>query len=173
MAKDSDCENVKNKVQTLPNPSAVERKVVLGELEGLILQGEICAKNMLGRLYYEGVFLKKSVNLAHEIFYDLAQHGYAPAEFNLVYLALKEKREAPESIVSFLHGLMIKYLGDRQWGYISASSRELAGDYIDELRSSAGSSVQLQTLQEQHRKLAAETTFHLAEMVKVSALIEY
>jgi hypothetical protein len=167
MAEEAACENVKINIQKITKPTAIEAKEVLKDLEKLILGNESCAKNILGKLYYRGDFLGRDIDRAHEIFYDLTQRGYPPAAFNLVYLSIKEKKESPEFIVEFLNGLMINYLGDRQWGYISAGARDLAGDYLDELNaSSILSQDKIKIMREEHQKLSIKTTTHLAEMVK-------
>lgn len=167
IANETACENVKINIQKQINPSAADALLVLKDLERLILNNEYCAKNILGKLYYGGIYLIRNIDRAHEIFYDLTQRGYPPAAFNLAYFTIQEKKESPELIINFLDGLMVNYLGDRQWGYISAGARDLAGDYLDELNASSDfSQNQINIMRKQHQKLSAETTSHLAEMVK-------
>jgi len=165
-AAESECLSLKNKIKIQAASSIVERAPILGEVAKLISNSENCAKNILGRLHYEGVYLIKNVEQAHAIFYDLSQQGYPPAIYNLAYLSIKEKRESPEEIVNLLHGLMVKFHNDSQWGYIAANARELAGDYIQDLRTSNLSYERKTILQEQHQRLAAEITSHLADLVK-------
>lgn len=164
VAGESECLNLKNKIRNQNPPTAGERTLILGEVTRLVSKSEYCAKNILGRMHYEGVHLSKNVDQAHAIFYDLSQQGYPPAMYNLAYLAIKEERESPEEIVNLLHGLMIKYLNDSQWGYIAANARELAGDYIQSTTNLVYERKKI--LQEQHLKLATEATSYLADLVK-------
>jgi hypothetical protein len=166
-AAEAECEPLKDKLLASSKLSPRDRSISLVDLEQLILKGEDCAKNLLGRIYYEGGTLPKDVNKAHEIFYDLSLKGYPPATFNLAYLSIKESRESPENIVGLLQGLMIKFSGDRQWGHISASSRELAWDYLDEIKHSGNTDIsKITELRIKHQRLSTDTTAQLANAVQ-------
>ena len=160
------CDKLKQRVSAGTDLSFQEKNIMLSELESLILRNEKCAKNILGRLYYAGTLLPRDVPKAHQIFYDLSQQSYPPAMYNLAYLSIKENTESPENIISFLDGLMINFLGDREWGYISAGARDLAGDYLDELKASKISAQNLNDLRGKHTKLATDSAMYLASVVQ-------
>jgi hypothetical protein len=160
------CDSLKARVSASSELPTLEKKRLLTDIEGLIFRDEKCAKNILGRLYYSGTLLPKDVSKAHQIFYELSQQSYPPAMYNLAYLSMKEGTESPENIVNFLHGLMVNFVGDREWGYISAGARDLAGDYLDELRATKNPLQNLSELRNSHTKLATDTTMYLASVVQ-------
>ncbi len=160
------CDSLKARVSAASDLPILEKKILLTDIEGLIFRDEKCAKNMLGRLYYSGMLFPKDVSKAHQIFYELSQRSYPPAMYNLAYLSMKENTESPENIVSFLHGLMLNFVGDREWGFISAGARDLAGDYLDELQAAKNSPQNLSELRNRHTKLATDTTMYLASVIQ-------
>jgi len=159
------CASVKKRLTT-EHQTGTGKRDILRDVDNLIRQNEPCAKNILGRIYYDGIYLPQDKEKARAIFYDLAQQRYPPATFNLAYFAIKERQETPMAIIGLLHGLMLQYLGDREWGYISASSRDLVWGYLDELSAVKFDPTELDILRDQHRILAANSTHQLAEAVK-------
>jgi hypothetical protein len=163
IASDSDCESLKNNFNSGVSPT--ETKSFLSILERLINSDNMCAKNLLGRIYYTGKLLDQDLEKGYAIFYDLARKGYPPALYNIAFVAIKEKREDPEAIIELLHGLMINYLGDQEWGYISANSRELAWDYLEKIKYDINPD-RHRNLYERHRQISSEATLKLANAVK-------
>jgi hypothetical protein len=163
LASETECESLKNKFNSGIPP--IETKSFLTTLERLISFDNMCAKNLLGRIYYTGNPLNQDTEKGYAIFYDLARKGYPPALYNIAYIAIKEKRESPEAIIELLHGIMINYLGDRDWGYISANSRELAWDYLNEIKNDTNPEI-YKILYERHRQISSESTLKLANAVR-------
>lgn len=165
-ANESDCANIKKTISS-QSIKHDEKKNIFDELNLLIKNDSSCAKNILGRIYYEGHLISKDVNKAHGIFFDLAEKSYPPAMYNLVLLSIHERKAKPEENLKFLHGLMIKFAGDDVWGYISANSRELGFDYLDSLQ---GSEIikptELEALKSVHADMASKSANHLADIVK-------
>lgn len=165
-ANESDCGNIKKNISSQAIKQD-EKKNIFNELNHLINNDSLCAKNILGRIYYEGNIVPKDVNKAHGIFFDLAEKSYPPAMYNLALLSIHERKAKPEENLKFLHGLMIKYAGDDVWGYISASSRELGFDYLDSLKGTEIiKDAELEELKRVHADMASKSANHLADIVK-------
>jgi len=162
-ASEAECSRLKSQLAV---DTASKKTEILNEIDTLIKSNEPCAKNLLGRIYFEGILLSKDTEKAHAIFYDLSQQSYPPAFYNLAYLSIRENRALPTEIMPLLHGIMVKYLGDSQWGYLSASARELGWDYLDSLSSNQIDSNTLRILKEQHKLLVGSTSNQLADIVK-------
>ena len=147
--------------------NAAEKKTLFSDLNLLIQNDSLCAKNILGKIYYEGRLISKDVDKAHGIFFDLAEKSYPPAMYNLALLSIHERKATPEDNLKFLHGLMIKYSGDDAWGYISSNSRELGFDYLDSLKNTEFiKPSDLEVLNRLHADMASRSANHLADRVK-------
>lgn len=153
-ANNIECERIKSDLEA----NKIEKKnEVLAKLDELIKQDNDCAKNLLGKIYFEGRLLDKDEDKAHAIFYDLANRNYPPAMYNLAYIAIKKNLESPEAISTFLQGIMISFQGNREWGQISANSRDLLWEYFDLLESRNYDKEFISALREKHKVLVTES----------------
>lgn len=163
---ESDCDPLKKIVNSRKDLSAEEKKEFFSKVNFLIQQDENCAKNLLGRIYFEGAMVPQDKEKAQAIFYDLAEKEYPPGFYNLAYFFIAQNKGDPAVNMDLLHGLMIKYSGDVEWGYISANSRELGWDYLRKLEGTSLNAGVLLQLQEQHKSIAERNINELAEAVK-------
>jgi hypothetical protein len=165
-AAESDCDGLRKIVNQKNNLDESSKKAFFFEIDLLIKKDENCAKNLLGRMYFEGYLVPADKQKAHGIFYDLTLKNYPPSFYNLAYFFISENKGEPEINLNLLHGLMIKYSGDPEWGYISANSRELGWDYINQLEKSPSDKRLIEELKEQHRGVTENNVNQLAEAVK-------
>lgn len=163
---ESDCDQLRKIVNSREVLSSEAKKELFINLNHLIQKDEYCAKNLLGRVYFEGLIVPQSKEKAQGIFYDLSEKNYPPAFYNLAYFFITENKGDPAVNMDLLHGLIIKYSGDADWGYISASSRELGWDYLSKLEQSNISREALIELKEQHKGITEKNINELAEAVK-------
>jgi hypothetical protein len=163
---ESDCDTLKRVINSKEVISPESKKELFERLSFLIQKNENCAKNLLGRVYFEGVIIPQNKEKAQGIFYDLSEKDYPPALYNLAYFFINENKGDPVVNMDLLHGLMIKYSGDADWGYISANSRELGWDYLAKLEQSNISKEVLIDLKEQHKNITEKNINELAEAVK-------
>ncbi len=110
----------------------LQKEVALSKLQKKIQENDFCTKNIMGILYAEGIYLNKDFVSAYSIFSDLSNKNYPPSQFNLGKLISTQRDHSTENLISYLLGLTIKYMGTREWGYIGASARDFARDYIEE-----------------------------------------
>jgi hypothetical protein len=165
-AAEKDCESIKRRVSSA---SSGDRASVLKELEPLLRKEEPCAKNLLGRLHFEGKIIEKNHEKAHAIFFDLSQRGYPPAMYNLAYFFIQKKDTPPDEIITFLHGLIAQFSGHSEWGYIAANSRELGWDYLESIMVSGRNDEKILALRERHKIVSERATNQLAESVKAKS----
>lgn len=163
---ESDCVELKKVVNTKEVLTIETKKEFFEKLNSLIQKKENCAKNLLGRIYFEGLLVPQDKEKAQGIFYDLAENEYPPGFYNLAYFFVTQNKGDPAVNMNLLHGLMIKYSGDVEWGYISANSRELGWDYLRKLEEVSFNKETLLELHEQHKSITEKNINELAEAVK-------
>ena len=100
-------------------------------LEEKIEGGSNCAKNLLGRIYYEGKNITKDEERAYAIFAALSQEDYPPGQFNLAFLLSKRDDAAPELVLSIFGGLVYKYFDSKSYRYLAMKSRDLGRAYLE------------------------------------------
>lgn len=125
------CESLKNFFKTGQNAENAQLKIA--RLETLMGEDDLCAKNLLGQLVFEGVYLPKSSGYAKAIFSDLATKDYPPAMFNLAFVLSKEKESDPEQVTTILLGVYAKYLTDRTYNKLAYRSADYGRQYIKTL----------------------------------------
>lgn len=162
-AGESACKSIKNDVRNIKSLTDPQKRYLRDEISILIKADEMCAKNLLGRMYYEGGGIEKDADKAEAIFYDLAQRAYPPALYNLAYLKIKQGSTDAEEILAYLHGIMAKYIGDEQWRYLAANARDLGWEYLDALSSNPNFSGDLKELREKHGAVAKISAKEMTE----------
>ncbi|MEA9567534.1 hypothetical protein [Polynucleobacter sp. AP-Nickl1-40-C4] len=114
-----------------PKVDNAEISLKVNELEGLINQNDMCAKNLFGRLEYEGQYFPKNDSNAKRIFIDLSNQGYPPAMFNLAYIQAIDKSSNPEEVLGLLLGIYSSYVDSKDYGALARKSMEYGRSYID------------------------------------------
>lgn len=131
-ANEADCQSMKEYlVVKRENKTELNSKFI--ELEKRVKDNEQCAKNLLGRLYFEGVNVDKDFDRAHAIFFELANSAYPPAQFNLAFVLSKKTEVEPEVVLNLLQGLIVRYTGLYDYGYIALKARDFGREYLGEL----------------------------------------
>jgi TPR repeat protein len=117
------CEELKNKFNSLEKNSTNIYQS-LQEYERLAQSGDSCAKNIIGRIFYEGVFVSKDRERAKAIFLNLTNSGYPGAMFNLAY-ALSEDQNPDYTLISnLLLGIYSKYITDKEYSALAVKARD-------------------------------------------------
>lgn len=134
LAEGIDCEQLKALYERASVPNSGLKAEFTESLGEAIRNDEVCAKNLYGRAMFEGVIFEKNALRAYSVFMDLAQREYPPAMYNIALMSIKERMNSPEVVLSILHGIIVKYTADEDWGYLAADARELGWDFLRELR---------------------------------------
>jgi len=131
----AECESIKRQYAEVKQESGADGapEKFIKSIQTEVDAANLCARNLLGRIYYEGVILPRSVERATAIFNDLSNRGYPPAMYNLAYVLIKENQSDPRTIMTFIHGIMHNYYGSKEWGLIASDARELGWDYLAQL----------------------------------------
>lgn len=131
----SECDNLKKDYTAASQRSSDSEstKAFLEKLKVQVDASDACAQNILGRGYFDGILIPKDREHAIAIFNDLSDRGYPPAMYNLAFALIKEGKGDPETILMFIHGIMYKFYGTREWGKLASDARELGWDYLDSL----------------------------------------
>ena len=104
------------------------------ELQELEKSDDLCAKNLIGRLNYEGLFIPLNKDNAKNIFVQLSDRDYPPAMFNLAYALSEEKPSDPKTVIGLLLGIYVTYVGSKEYGYLAIKSMDYGRTYIDSLK---------------------------------------
>jgi hypothetical protein len=131
LAKDSDCDALKNAVFSDRVP---DKNWVVSTLEREISRDLKCAKNLLGRMYAEGRVFDVDKDRSYAIFYDLSQAGYPPAQYNLAYLMSERSDIRPQVVLGYLQGLISMYIADEKYGYLVPKATDLGRGYLEKLK---------------------------------------
>jgi hypothetical protein len=131
-ASEGNCEVLKN-FFTETRPKDAQFTNAIKNLDLLIQKNDYCAKNLLGRVYYEGLNFAKDDSKAYAIFFDLSERNYPAAQFNLAFLLSKHKGSDPEVTLTLLQGLVVNYTGHSENGHVARKARDLGREYISNL----------------------------------------
>ena len=152
------CKTLKERVRSVKSLTELEKRNLRDEISDLLKADDMCVKNLLGRMYYEGSAIEPDADKAEAIFYDLAQRSYPPALYNLAYLKIKRDSTDAEEILAYLHGIMAKYASDDQWKYLVPNARDLGWSYIESLSSNANFAGDIKQLRETHSLVAENSS---------------
>ena len=131
-AKEPDCQSLKRFFSSqVENKDKLNRKFT--ELNRRVKNDHACAKNLLGRIYFEGKNINQDVERAHAIFFELAEKAYPPAQYNLAFVLSKNPEIEPEVVLSLLQALIIRYTGSYDYGHIALKARDLGRVYLSQL----------------------------------------
>jgi hypothetical protein len=97
--------------------------------EARAVAGELCAQNIIGRMYAEGKGVSPDWERSYAIFSKLSNKDYPPAHLNLaIHIAEKPDLDL-DSYLPFLVGLIAKYGSSPQHADIARGAKEI-GFYV-------------------------------------------
>ncbi len=163
-ADERQCQHLGGMLKKSERLTEQEKGEIMTGINDLVQRGALCGKNLLGNVYYEGTILKRDVERAQAIFYDLTTKTtpllsqskvksvpmLPAAAYNLLYVKINERNGNPEEIFKYLHGMMLAYLDHDLFGHLSSDSRELGWDYLDFLETTDYDKGKLKALRDQH-----------------------
>lgn len=158
----SECESLKD-LAAKPTLTDVDKTQFLDNLRRLVAADDHCAKNLLGRLTYQGKILPKDIEKAYAIFFDLANKSYPPAMYNLAYFYIEQKTLPPEGILDLLKGIMARFAADPEWGIIAADARELGWEYLNTQLLQDRNSPHLRALERSFGEMSNSTVLRAAQ----------
>lgn len=120
------CSGLTNKIYK-ENGDPVE---ILTEIRSRGDSGELCVQNLAGRLYFEGVMFEKNIDLAHQIFFALANKGYPPAQFNLAFKLSEDPESSAVDVLNLLQGIFVSYVGNDEYGGLASKARTLGRGFV-------------------------------------------
>ena len=138
-----DCEVMRTEANQL-NKSSLQLQTSISKIETAALNGNFCAKNIIGRFYYEGKIVDKDRNRAKAIFADLTNSGYAPSSFNLAFALSEDEAPNLELISNLLIGIYSKYITDKANSALASKARDFGYDYFASLQSEDGKKIKTQ-----------------------------
>ena len=122
-AKEPDCQSLKRFFSSqVENKDKLNRKFT--ELNRRVKNDHACAKNLLGRIYFEGKNINRDVERAHAIFFELAE-SIPTSSIHLAFVLSKNPEIEPEVVLSLLRALIIRYTGSYDYGHIALKARDL------------------------------------------------
>jgi hypothetical protein len=101
-------------------------------LTQLVAADDLCAKNLVGRMYHEGIFFDPDRKRALTIFYDLANRRYPRAIFNYAFVLSQDPDTDMNLVVNLLLGIYSNYLLDKNNFQLAIKARDFARDLISE-----------------------------------------
>lgn len=131
-AESYECEQLNTKLKNIPLSDKQISEVLL-DLSSAVEGGDVCAKNILGRLLYQGSLIAHDPQRATAIFSDLSNKGFPPSQFNLAFVLTQNPAQDPEPVVRLLQGIYIKHIDDRKYAYLALKAKELGRNYIGSL----------------------------------------
>ena len=126
-----ECVNLRDYFQTAIN-GAAQNLDKFKDLKSLADQDNLCAKNLIGRLNFEGTFIPQNIEVSKDIFIELSNRAYPPAIFNLAYVLSKDSSVPPEQVLNLLVGIYATYIYTKEYSYLATKSVEFGRAYIDE-----------------------------------------
>jgi hypothetical protein len=97
--------------------------------------GDLCHKNLMGVLLYEGIFFPQDISRAESIFFDLSNKGNPEAQFNFAWIQSKKADQNPNDVVYLLLGIHSKYISDVDNAHLSTKARNYGRIYLRDLPS--------------------------------------
>ena len=125
-----ECEDLKYQILEQKNTSHEN----LEKLNKGIQTENLCFKNLMGVMFYEGIYFPKDIKRSEEIFYDLSNKNYPESQFNFAFLLTQRTNISPDKVIPLLFGIYATYLFDHQNSHLASKSRILLDQYVVTLR---------------------------------------
>lgn len=93
----------------------------------------LCSKNLLGILFYKGLYFKKDTEKAEQIFFDLSNKGYPESSLNFALLMSKRTDQNPSNVIALLLGIYKSFASDEQNSHLASKARDVARAYVEKL----------------------------------------
>jgi len=120
------CSSLHNRVFKSSEPVSQQ---LIQVAESRALRGELCAQNIVGRMYAEGSAVDVDWERAYLIFSNLSDRDYPPAQLNLaIHIADKPDLDL-NPYLSFVVGLIAKYGSSSEYADIARGAKEV-GLYV-------------------------------------------
>lgn len=129
-ANERQCEILK---ETLSKPieNEADRQFNLTQLDMEIKSGSNCAKNLLGRLSFEGTNVPKDSEKAYAIFYDLSKANYPPAQYNFAYALSQKEGVEPQVVIDYLKGVIAGVADKEEYQYLIPKAVNVGDRYLN------------------------------------------
>jgi len=132
ISSSEECTSLKDKILSKSDFSQIN----LTALKVGVDSDNLCFKNLMGVMLYNGIFFDKDEGRAEKIFYDLSNKNYPEAQFNFGLALTKKHDQDPENVITLLLGIYKKYgLSDKNESHLASKARDLARFYVDNLNS--------------------------------------
>ena len=125
-----ECEDLKYQILEQKNTSHEN----LEKLNKGIQTENLCFKNLMGVMFYEGIYFPKDIKRSEEIFYDLSNKNYPESQFNFAFLLTQRTNIPPDKVIPLLFGIYATYLFDHENSHLASKSRILLDRYVVTLR---------------------------------------
>jgi hypothetical protein len=94
---------------------------------------DLCYKNLMGVLLYEGLYFPKDIPRAESIFFDLSNKGNPEAQFNFAWVQSKKPDQNPNDVLYLLLGIHSKYIADVDNAHLSTKARNYGRMFLNDL----------------------------------------
>lgn len=102
---------------------------LLQELSKQSTNGDLCAKNILGRIFAKGIGVNADWERAYSIFTEAAEAGYPPSQLNLAILISEKTDYDLNMLLSYITGIIYTYSTSVEYASIAKSAKDL-GNFI-------------------------------------------
>jgi hypothetical protein len=105
----------------------------VADLKSGVDSGDMCFRNLMGIMVYNGIYFAKDLDRAEDIFSDLSNKNYPEAQFNFALITTKKLEQNPELTTNLLIGIYYKYADDKKNAHLASSAKNLGQKYIESL----------------------------------------
>jgi hypothetical protein len=142
-------------------------------------KNDLCYKNLMGIMYYQGIYFEKNIELAEQIFYDVGNQDYPEAQFNFALAVSLKGNKNRKEFMALVTGIFKKYINNRKYAEIGSDARDLGFKYIESLRATNINNTELTELEEafseairsEHKVIADEALKNTQEIKENSQAI--
>lgn len=103
------------------------------DLKNGIDSGDMCIKNLMGVMLYNGIYFDKNSERAEEIFADLSDKNYPESQFNFALSMTRKLDQDPSVVTGLILGIYYKYADDRKNSNLSSLAKKLGSKYTENL----------------------------------------
>lgn len=128
-SEERQCEILKERLSK-PIENESDRKFNLTQLDIEIKSGSSCAKNLLGRLSYEGTNVPKDADKAYAIFYELSKENYSPAQYNFAFTLSQNREVEPQVVLDYIKGVIAGVADKEDYQYLIPKAVNVGDQYL-------------------------------------------
>jgi hypothetical protein len=142
-------------------------------------KNDLCFKNLMGIMYYQGIYFDKNIDLAEQIFYDIGNQNYPEAQYNFALAVSSKKDRNHKEFMALVTGIFKKYINNRKFAEIGSDARDLGFKYLENLKSTNTTNAELRELEDafseaiknEHKLIADEVLKNTEERLENSRTI--